>query len=183
MRTRLRRLLAALAIAGLLSACGDGATLSPEQYATSLCGAASEFMAALEARNSGLQSDLAAAGEDPVAIQDLMVAFLGGAAEDTQALIDDVSALSPPDVERGLDIHEAAISAFKEARDLFTAAQDQIEALDATDEQSFNRALTDLSMTLSQAGTGISESVKGLSNPELDAAFDAAPACAQVPAA
>jgi hypothetical protein len=98
-------------------------------------------------------------------------------------LIEEVSALSPPDVDGGQEVHDAAISAFTQARDLFAGARDQIAALDPSDQEGFARALTDLGTTLGEAGSGIADSVQGLTSPELEAAFDGTPECDEVAAA
>ena len=191
MRTRPTRTLAVLAVAGLLAACGGGGSpggggggaMSPEEYAAGLCGAASGWMSALVALNEEFQADLPATEGDPASLKDLMVAFLDGAVQDTETLLADVSALSPPDVDQGQEIHDGAISAFTQARDLFADSRDQVAALDPSDQEGFARALTDLGTTLEQAGTEIGGSIEGLSSPELDAAFNASPACDEVSAA
>ncbi len=80
-------------------------------------------------------------------------------------------------------MHDAAISAFTQARDLFAGARDQIAALDPSDQEGFALALTDLGTTLGEAGSGIADSVKGLSSPALETAFNDTPECAEVSAA
>lgn len=148
-----------------------------------MCGAASIWMTALEERNTQLQEDLG--GEqtgDLDAIKELTVAFLDGAVQDTEALIDDVSAIPSPDVVDGDRIHDGVLNAFTQARDLFVDARDQVSGLDTSDPQAFSEALTTLGTTLSSAGTEIAGSVEGLENDQLDAAFDDTPACANVSA-
>jgi hypothetical protein len=182
-------LLAAFALS--LSACGeeggssaggDGAS-TPEQYAQRMCGAASVWMTALEERNTQLQGDLGDAQTgDLEAVKELTVAFLDGAVQDTETLIDDVSAIPPPDVDDGDQIHDGVLSAFTQARDLFMDARDQVSELDTSDPQAFTEALTTLGTTLTSAGTEIAGSVQGLENDDLDAAFEDTPACAEVSA-
>jgi hypothetical protein len=182
-------LLAAIALS--LTRCGDdggstgggGGGSTPEQYAQRMCGAASVWMTALEERNSQLQEDLGGAQTgDLEAIKDLTVAFLDGAVQDTEVLIEDVSAIPPPDVDDGDQIHDGVLNAFTQARDLFVDARDQVSELDTSDPQAFSEALTTLGSTLTSAGTEIASSVQGLENDELDAAFDDTPACAGVSA-
>ena len=194
LRTRFRRPLAIVAAAALLlMGCGDdgastgngggGGTLTAEEYAQGMCGAASNWMTALQDRNTQLQDDLGGAPSgDLSAIKELMVAFLGGAVQDTETLIDEVSALSPPDVENGAQIHASVLSAFTQARDLFADARDQVDGLDPNDAAAFTQALSDLGTTLSEAGTEIAASFGGLENEELGTAFDDTPACAEVSA-
>jgi hypothetical protein len=182
------RHLAASALVLLLAACGGdsganggtGGGLSPAAYAEGMCGAAADWMVALQGRNTQLGEDLTNASDDPEAIQDLTVEFLDGAVQDTETLIEDVSALSAPDVENGQAIHDGVLSAFTQARDLFVDARDQVAGLDTSDPTAFTQALTDLATTLSEAGNEIAASVQGLENPELDAAFSDTPACATV---
>jgi hypothetical protein len=187
--TRKLALLAAIAVS--LTACGDddgssgrgGGASTPEQYAQRMCGAASTWMTALEDRNTQLQGDLGGAQTgDLEAVKELTVSFLNGAAQDTETLIDDVSAIPPPDVDDGDQIHDGVLSAFTQARDLFMDARDQVSELDTSDPQAFTEALTTLGTTLTSAGTEIAGSVQGLENDELDAAFEDTPACAEVSA-
>jgi hypothetical protein len=146
-----------------------------------MCGAAADWMSSLQDRNTQLQEDIGGAPSgDLGAIQEVTVAFLDGAVTDTEALIDEVSALSPPDVENGQQIHDGVLSAFTQARDLFVDARDQVAGLDTSDPAAFTQALTELSTTMSQAGTEIATSVQGLENAELDAAFNDTPACTTV---
>jgi hypothetical protein len=178
------------AIALSLAACdgdggstGGGDSSTPEQYAQRMCGAASVWMTALEERNTQLQEDLGGAQTgDLDAIKELTVAFLDGAVQDTETLIDDVSAIPPPDVDDGTRIHEGVVTAFTQARDLFVDARDQVSELDTSDPQAFSEALTSLGGTLTSAGTEIASSVQGLQNDELDAAFDETRACADLSA-
>lgn len=191
MLVRLARPLLAYVLTLLLVACGGdaanetggggGGALSPTDYAAGMCGAAADWMSSLQDRNTQLQGDIGGAPSgDLGAIQEVTVAFLDGAVTDTEALIDEVSALSPPDVENGKQIHDGVLSAFTQARDLFVDARDQVAGLDTSDPPAFTQALTDLSTTMSQAGTEIATSVQGLENAELDAAFNDTPACTTV---
>lgn len=158
-----------------------GGPVSAEEYAQGLCGAASTWMTALQDRNTQLQEDLGTASQGDLAgIKDLMVAFLDGAVQDTQILIDDVSGMAAPDVDDGQQIHDSLLGAFTQARDLFAGARDQVADLDPSDPTAFTQTLTELGTTLSDAGTEIAGSVEGLQNEELTAAFDETPACAEV---
>jgi hypothetical protein len=189
-----RRLALLAAIALSLTTCGDdgesppaggggGGTSTPQQYAQRMCGAASTWMTALEDRNTQLQGDLGGAQTgDLEAIKELTVAFLDGAVQETETLIDDVSAIPPPQVDDGGQIHDGVLNAFTQARDLFIDARDQVSELDTSDPQAFSEALTTLGTTLTSAGTEIAGSVQGLENDELDAAFEDTPACADVSA-
>lgn len=176
-----------------MAACGgdetapaDGGTAgssTPDTYALQMCGAASAWMTALQDRNTQLQEELGAADAGDIgAVKDLIVAFLSGAVEDTEGLIDDVSTLPRPDVQDGEQIHNSILSAFTQARDLFADARDQVADLDPSDATAFTQALSDLGTTLGEAGTEIAGSVQGLENAELESAFNDTPACNEVAA-
>jgi hypothetical protein len=180
-----------VSIALSITACGDdggptgagAAAVGPAEYAQRLCGAALTWMTALEDRNTQLLGDLGGVPTgDLEAIKELRVAFLDGAAQDTETLIDDVSAIPPPDVDAGDQIHDGLLSAFTQARDLFLTARDQVSELDTSDPQAFDQAMTALGTTFSSAGTEIAGSVAGLEDDELNAAFEDTPACAEVSA-
>ena len=140
-------------------------------------------MTSLDDRNTQLQDEIGATPtSDLDEIKELRVAFLDGAVQDTEALIDDVSAIPPPDVTDGDQIHDGLLGAFTQARDLFVTARDQVSALETSDPRAFNDAMTALGTSFTSIGTEIAGSVAGLQNDELNAAFRDTPACAPLSA-
>jgi hypothetical protein len=189
MRTWLSRGLCSIAIvASLLISCGgeptdDEAAGALDAYAHRLCGAASTWMEALEVRNSQLSGELSELPPGHTgATRDVIVTFLGGAVDDTETLIDEVSTLPPPDVDGGAQIHQSLLSAFTQARDRFADARDRFSDIDARDTAALAQALNDLATAPVQAGTDIADSVQGLENEELIAALRRTPACARLSA-
>lgn len=192
MRRPLASLLAIAALTTSLAACGsDGsesaastptstAPVAASDYVKGLCTSVADFRDTLDARNAAFQEEFSTGSPTPAEVKDGLVAFLGDAAAETQALTDEIRALGTPDVEGGEEMVLGFVSALEQAEDLFATTQDEIEALPTDDPAALTQGFEEAGAKLTDAATQIGATFDDLENAELTAAAKDEPACADI---
>lgn len=196
MHRPLKRVPAAVFALVLLAACssdGSGGTdgvgtsaeapaegAAPDAYMEGLCAAIVSYQGDLEAESTSLQDQFSGGTPTPEETKDILVTFLGNAADRTQQLMDDVEALGTPDVENGEEVKAAFVGAFQQVLDLFDSAKSDVEALSTDDPAALAEGFTSAATKLQEAGAGIGASFDDLSSSELDTAAQDAASCAGV---
>lgn len=194
MRTALVRMTAVLAIVALASACGgdesstpssDGETTSgaepagsssAEEYAAGTCTAINDWITGLTASAAGL-SDVPS---DAAAGQTVMLDFLDGVIDDTDALIGEIEALGVPDVADGEAASAALLTTLEQVRDLYQELRDGVADLDTSDPTAFATALTGLTTALSTGSGDIGSALDEFQTGDLATTFQATPECASL---
>jgi hypothetical protein len=181
----LRAPLAALvAVAALVAAgCGGGDSASgadPEQYASDVCGAISSWQKELQTSVNTMTSKLSASST-PADVKAQLVAFMEGATESTDKMLDKVKDAGPPAVEDGEALQRDLEAGLTNAQKAFSQARDKAKSLPTGDQAAFQRGASALGTTLNAQGTAIGQTFNGLStkydSDELNQAFDKEPTC------
>jgi hypothetical protein len=188
------RVLAVAVLAALLAACGDDGTgtasgtstptttapVPAAEYAEALCTAATDYQTTLDARNGEFQTGLNTGSPTPEDIKDATVAFLGDAADETQALAEEIRSIGVPDIDGGEEIAVQVVNAIEQAEDLFATTQDEVEALPTDDIAALTQGLQDAGTKLSEAANEIGSTFDSLESEELTTAAEDIPACADI---
>lgn len=183
----LRVLIAGLVVAAALAAsgCGGGGDGSssgtpPGEYASSVCGAISNWQKELQASVSTMSADLSSSST-PAEVKAKLVEFMDSAVTSTDKMVTTVKDAGRPDVDDGEKLQSDLVNGLTRAKDAFAQARDKAKTLPDNDQAAFQREATALGTTLTEQGSAIETTFKGLStkydSKDLNEAFDKDPAC------
>ena len=175
----------ALAVAG----CGGGddgdegsPAAQPDAWAEDVCTALTDWQQGIEERAQSLQADVFGAG-GLAAGRDEVAAFLDDVVGMTDQLRTDIESAGVPAVEDGSALADDLQSGVEDVSGALADAKEDVENA-PLDPQGLETALGDIGATLEQEIGRLAESFAALDQeydvPELDAAFENAPACAGV---
>ncbi|MBA3551409.1 MAG: hypothetical protein H0W27_00870 [Actinobacteria bacterium] len=174
-----------IAAAVTLTACGGGdgsdgggaeETVTPQEYASDVCGALDGWVTASRDRAGSLTGALnpTASAESR---RDVLAGYIDGLIEDTEALIGDVRTAGVPDVEGGEQIAGQIVDAFDTVKTELEQTRGEVDALPTDDPAAFTAAATQLGTSIQTSLTAAGTSVGGISEPTLNRAFAGEPAC------
>jgi hypothetical protein len=170
---KLLAVIAALSVAGALTACGGSSGVSADTYAKSYCNVLRTFVHDLQVRTAALNSNtIKTAAQTKSAIR----SFLSAVAADTDKAISRLRATGAPNFKDGDRVAAAIINAFTQIKNAIVTASNQANSLPTNSRGALRRAVQAL-------GTSISTSVRGITSPnspELAAAIARSPSCSRV---
>jgi hypothetical protein len=193
LRNKLVRMTAVIALVALAGACsskgssaapgggetpaGETSTSTPpvlggssaSEYAAAVCTALADWADGLQAQSQGF-ADL---GTDPSGAVDSIDAFV----DQTDQLIDTISAIDAPDVEGGQQAKELLLATLTAARDSFAGLSEAFANIDPTDPQAIAEALSEYQAAFSDSD--LSAQLDALQDTEIARAFESEPACTE----
>jgi hypothetical protein len=170
----LRTGLVALLAVAICTACGSsGASkISAGTYVASVCSAISPLEKDVVTRSSALNGATAAnATEAKKALQ----GFLTAVESDSDHALTKIQAAGTPDISNGKNVAGTIVKAFTQLRDAMRVALTKSESLPTDSPSAFRTAAQALGASVKSALNNIDSS--GFSNPEIEKAAGAQPAC------
>jgi ABC-type phosphate/phosphonate transport system substrate-binding protein len=144
-------------------------------YADRLCTSIDQWQQSLSDGNQSLRDAITAGNPTPQDVKDALEAYMTSATQDTQAMLDDIDALSsPPGMEEATAAIETALT---NAKTLLESVRSSVQSLDTTNPANMASALSDLVPQLQQGAQEVSDAINSVQSPELTSAIDSAPAC------
>lgn len=140
---------------------------SAGEYAAAVCTALADWADGLQEQSQGF-ADL---GTDPSAALDSIDAFV----DQTDQLIDTISAIDAPDVEGGAQAKELLLATLTAARDSFAGLSEAFANIDPNDPQAIAEALSKYQAAFSDPD--LSAQLDALQDTEIAQAFESEPAC------
>ena len=179
LRSKTILLIAVLAL--FISACGDddddgGGTVDVGEYAAGICTAFTDWTAAIQERQTELESGLEP-GATPQEGKDALQGFLDDAVTASDQLVEDVEAAGTPDTENGEDAAQALQDAAQGARDKLADAQEDVGDLPTDSPDAFSAAADEFGNEVRTALEGVGDGLQDIDTPELDKAIDEEEAC------
>lgn len=160
---------------------GDGPaqTVTAQEYATDICGALDAWVTASQDRVGSLTGALNPT-DSAENRRDILAGYIDGVIEDTDVLISEVEAAGAPDVEGGEEIAGQIADAFDTVKTELEQTRSEVDSLPTDDPAAFTAAATELGTSIQTSLTAVGTSVGEISEPELNQAFAAEPACSGV---
>jgi phage-related protein len=162
-----------LAVAASASAT---AGLSPSDYVVAVCGAFQDYADSVRQR----QSAFTPTGSDIAAVKQSWLDFLDGMITDTQTLVTKIEAIGVPDVSDGQAAASTLNADFSKLQSDLQTLRDQSADLPTTSPAAFTSAFRPLLTQFQTDIQGFGQDLNQFSGGALDAAFSAAPECANV---
>ena len=186
----------AVVLAVVAAGCGKGgsgsgagsgqgaASATPTEWAGKICGALVSWETSLATRTQAFASSVAASGSIKDAKAKL-VAYLGDAAQLTDAMLSKIQGAGKPDVDHGAQLADDFRAALARTKTVFAQAQTQAKALPTNIGRSdFGRRVQSLGKQIESQGNTLDEAFTQLDKkynaPELDSAFTSEPSCKKI---
>jgi hypothetical protein len=171
-------ILAALASAAILSACGSSGSsgVSAAAYVKAVCNAVGPFEKDITSRSQSLNSSLTSAAQG----KKLFTDFLTASVNDADQLLTKIKAAGTPNVSNGNKISAAFITVFTRLRNGLAQAQSQAANLPTSSLDAFRTAAQTLAASVQSSMSNIGAGFSGLKSPELEAAAKKEPACQSI---
>ena len=175
---------AALATGLTLSACGGddddgGDGQSADEYAKSICTAASDWVEALQKESQDLSKDLGA-NASPAEGKKALQVFLRDSVSATDTFGKDIEAAGVPDADEGDKLADELSSAADEAKGVLKTAEEQANQLPTNDVAAFTREAGELGTTTQRALSEVGDAVENVESDELNKAFDEEQSCKSI---
>ncbi|MDQ4144800.1 MAG: hypothetical protein M3198_13880 [Actinomycetota bacterium] len=154
-------------------------TVSAQEYVSTLCTEMQNWLTALQEGQAEVQETVQP-GAEPAEGQAALATFFDGAITATQDLVTAIQEAGVPDVEGGEEISADLLGKFEEAQAALEDARAQVDTLPVDDRTAFAEAATQLGTTIQTQLQAIGDALSSLSQPELDEAAAADPACTQL---
>jgi hypothetical protein len=174
-------LLALLAVTGVgLVACGDDSTsvksssgsgASAQTYVDGVCTALSDIVAKGQAAQTAFTG-----ATDPAQIKQKVQDLVGGMSKSVDDATAKITALGPPKVDNGAQVHQALLDSLKKMGDGLKQVQASAASLDPSSPTSA-QGFADVAQKFSDSMNSLGDGLSGLKAPELDAAGKNSPAC------
>jgi hypothetical protein len=165
---------------------GDGgggensSSKSPDQWATTVCGALDDWGTSLQAGSQELAPALQQR-KNLENSKERFIAFLEEAEKDTQALVNEVESAGSPQTDEGEALQRQLVSALEKMQESFASAIDRAKELETTGLQSFRSGVgaisTEVQTNLQAAGAFFNRI--GERSTEIEEAIDTNPSCQQ----
>ena len=152
------------------------AGLSAAAYVGGVCGAFQTYANAVKQRQDAFK----AAGTDIASVKQSWLDFLDGMIQDTQALVTQIKSLGVPAVSDGQAAASTLNDEFATLQSEIQKLRDQSANLPTTSEAAFAAAFQPLLQQFQTDLTGFGQGLNKFTGDELDKAFSASPACANV---
>jgi hypothetical protein len=152
------------------------AGLSPSDYVVAVCGAFQDYADSVRQR----QSAFTPTGSDIAAVKQSWLDFLDGMITDTQTLVTKIEAIGVPDVSDGQAAASTLNADFSKLQSDLQTLRDQSADLPTTSPAAFTSAFRPLLTQFQTDIQGFGQDLNQFSGGALDAAFSAAPECANV---
>jgi hypothetical protein len=172
--------LGACVVVAVVAAIGAGfpaQVVPPEEWARSLCTSFREWSGALTTARAQFDPN----DPDIPARRRALVAYLETATDSTRALLRQLEETGAPDVDDGKAIARVFRRAIREARQAFAAAAEDAAEIEARRVERFERAQNRINDRIQDARADVArpfdEAAERYDFAELDAAFEAEPAC------
>jgi len=170
------RLVAAIAIAAALSACGGATGVEPKAWAKSVCTALRPWRDEIGALTKQVQQQMASA-TTPVQTKQNLLTLVTGAQTASDTALTKLKAAGTPAVEQGDRIAVQFANAVNGVRDAYAHARTAIEALNTGDAKAFYTAVAATFHTLDHEVSGSDLDTNKVGSVELRHAFDEVPEC------
>jgi phage-related protein len=152
------------------------AGLSPSDYVVAVCGAFQDYADSVRQR----QGAFTPTGSDIAAVKQSWLDFLDGMITDTQTLVTKIEAIGVPDVSDGQAAASTLNADFSKLQSDLQKLRDQSADLPTTSPAAFTSAFRPLLTQFQTDVQGFGQDLNQFSGGALDAAFSAAPECANV---
>jgi len=180
-------LVCACLLALAASGCGGGEKSSsgtkPDAWASTVCGALTDWVNGLQASTVSLSEDLSKTKELK-SVKARFVAFLQDAERSAGTMVASVKKAGRPAVEDGAAIQRDLVTALERARASFAQAAESAKELSATDLQSFSNGVgvlsQDVQRELASTRERFNELRERYDDEALNEATDEEPACEQL---
>jgi hypothetical protein len=150
--------------------------LSASDYVVAVCGAFQGYADSVNQR----QGAFTPTGSDVAAVKQSWLDFLDGMITDTQTLVTKIGALGVPDVSDGQAAASTLTADFSKLKSDLRKLRDQSADLPTTSPAAFTAAFRPLLTQFQTDMQGFGQDLNQFSGDALDAAFSAAPECANV---
>jgi hypothetical protein len=149
---RLVILLSIVTLAFAAAGCGGGGGSSasgtkPETWATQVCGALQTWGNDLKSSSQQLETDIRTS-TDVKSVKQKLVAFLQGAEQSSQTMVDKVQAAGAPAIDNGPTIQRDLESALGQASGSFHRAVAEAKKLPTNDPQALSAGLSNLAQSI-----------------------------------
>ena len=164
------------------SAGARATTVAPSTWAAKFCGALSTFQQRLS--SDGTQADAVLSGNitNLTQAKTTLATFMGRAVKDTDTAITSLKSAGTPSVPNGSKIAGQFMSAFQNARSLFTSAKTQAQRLPTKTLSGFENGTQKVTADLNKGAQGLSAKFGNIqqldTNGKISAALHSEPACA-----
>ncbi|HEV2088581.1 MAG TPA: hypothetical protein VGR21_09740 [Cryptosporangiaceae bacterium] len=175
--SRCVRVLLVLGMAGALgAACGGPETVTPEQWARSVCQAIKPWSAEIARLQQAAQTKITAKS-DAAQTKTELIRLFGGMAQSTDVALGKVREAGVPDVESGEEVARQFVQALTAAKRSFATGKDAVAALPTDDPKVFYDGVVQAGAAMSRENANAGKAFTEISAPELDKAFDEVPEC------
>jgi hypothetical protein len=161
------------------STSSSGGTVSPADYAKSLCTSMQNYVTNVTNLSNNFASSLDPSA-DLAGQRDAVAGFLDDVLSATDQLISDLDAAGVPDVANGQEIVSSIKAAYQQARQAIDDAKKQVQGLSLDDPTAFASQLSDIGTAIQSSLGDIGGSLSTLDSPELSAAVSSEPSCAAI---
>lgn len=161
---------------------GDGRSSSktPDEWASTVCGALEDWGRSLQAGSEDLGPALQNT-KDLQNVKEKYIGFLEDAEQNSQELVDEVKSAGPPETEEGQALQSELVSALEQVQESFARAVDRAGEISTKDADSFRSGVGELSNDVEKnlQAAGAFFSGIGERSPEIEEAMDGTPSCGQ----
>jgi len=161
------------------STSSSGGTVTPAEYAKSLCSSMQSYVTNVTDLSNNFASSLDPSA-DLAGQRDAVVGFLDDVLTATDKLISDLDAAGVPDVDNGQEIVSTIKSAYQQARSAIADAKSQVQGLSLDDPTAFASQLSDIGTAIQSSLGDIGGSLSTLDSQELSQAVASEPSCAAI---
>jgi len=184
MRVTRPALVAAVAAAFTLAACGGSSGVSASDYVHQVCTAVQSYETQLQSQSTQIQSQLQStvASGNYQAVKTQLTTFFTNIINETSSAKDKINKAGKPKVKNGDKVQSTLTNDFQKLQDSLTQAKTKLQSFDPN-SKSFVTNLESLGSQISSAGSSIGsslESSSALGNGDLDSAANKDATCKKI---
>ncbi|HSI81284.1 MAG TPA: hypothetical protein VK919_11615 [Solirubrobacterales bacterium] len=160
---------------------GGGETVSAEDYVNDVCSGMSELTTTITSGQEEFQQALQGSLDSPEEGRDVLVSFLGDAADAAGEAHSAVEEAGVPDVDGGEEVADAITTAIGDMQGAFEQARGDAESMSTESAGEFASDAQEIATAVQASSQQIQESLQAVGeNEELEAAAEDAEACQQL---
>jgi hypothetical protein len=172
-----RSLTSVILVTFVLVACGGGADkVSPEDYASSVCGNLKTWLTGVQQQASDIKGAVSP-DTPPQEGQQILADYLDEVLASTDRMIKAIKGAGIPDVPNGDVVARTLTGALDTARATLQEARDRVDSLPTDSREVFAQAAAALGQTITSKVGEVTKAFEGLNSAELDRAFNEVAAC------
>jgi hypothetical protein len=130
------------------------ATLSADEYATTVCGALSDWLNYIQTSSASLPAQMSS----PQQAKTELVSFLQGVSDATDTMV-------------GAEAQQQIVDSLTNVQDIFNEAADTVANLDTTDQAAFGKAIQQIGTGMQDASSGAVGGLDSITSSDLNTAF------------